>query len=49
MLEWAALAGKCELQTFAPYCEMYIINNFSLVRRNGMLKCSAASYCANRD
>ena len=47
MLEWAALAGKCDLQTFAPYCEMYVINNFLEVRRRGTLKCSVASYFAN--
>ena len=47
LLEWAALAGKCELQSFAPCCEAYIINHFPLVRRSGLLKCSVASYCAN--
>ena len=31
VLEWAALAGKCDLQAFAPYCEMYIINHFPSV------------------
>ena len=44
VLEWAALAGRCELQTFALCCEMYIINNFPLV--SGLLKYSAVSYSA---
>ena len=46
VLEWAALADKCNLQTFASCCEMYVINNFPLVSWSRPLKCSVASYCA---